>query len=53
MFKPSSQEVMGSHLDKYLIPKLGDVPVAAIDDRLTQELITHLEWGRSTSGRTG
>jgi integrase len=40
--KPSCKETMGSHLDKYLIPRLGAVPVAAIDDRLAQELITHL-----------
>jgi len=41
-FKPSCQEAMGSHLDKYLIPRLGAVPVAAIDERLAQEVITHL-----------
>ena len=27
LYKPSVQETMGSHLDKYLLPKLGDEPL--------------------------
>lgn len=42
-FKPSCQETMGSHLDKYLIPQLGSLPIAAIDERRVQELITAVE----------
>jgi integrase len=42
LFKPSCQESMGSHLDKYLIPHFGASPVAAIDDRSTQEFIARL-----------
>ena len=42
-FKPSCQEAMGSHLDKYLIPQLGSSAIATIDERRTQELITALE----------
>jgi hypothetical protein len=37
MFKASSQEVMGSHLDKYLLPQFGSLPIAAIDERRVQE----------------
>lgn len=33
---------MGSHLDKYLVPRLGAGAVAAIDERIAQEVITHL-----------
>ena len=42
-YKPSCQETMGGHLDKYLIPQLGSLPIAAIDERRVQELITDLE----------
>jgi integrase len=42
-FKPSCQEAMGSHLDKYLIPHVGSLPMVAIDERRVQELITVLE----------
>jgi integrase len=42
-YKPSCQETMGGHLDKYLIPQLGSLPMAAIDERRVQELITDLE----------
>ena len=34
---------MGSHLDKYLIPRLGSLPLAAIDERRVQELRTDME----------
>jgi len=42
MFKPSCQETMGSHLKKYLIPRFGSLPMAAIDGRRVQEFITDL-----------
>ena len=42
MFKPSCQETMGSHLEKYLMPRFGSLPIAAIDGRRVQEFITDL-----------
>lgn len=42
MFKPSCQETMGSHLEKYLIPRFGSLPMTAIDGRRVQEFITDL-----------
>jgi integrase len=41
-FKPSCQEAMGSHLDKYLLPRFGSLPVGAIDERRVQEFIADL-----------
>ena len=42
MYKPSVRETMGSHLDKYLIPRLGDLPLERITDRRVQELVAEL-----------
>jgi Phage integrase, N-terminal SAM-like domain len=42
IFKPSCQETMGSHLDKYLLPRFGSLPIAAIDERRVQEFIADL-----------
>ena len=42
MCKMSTQQAMGSHLDKYLIPALGSLPMASIDGRRVQELIADL-----------
>ena len=42
LFKPSCQETMGSHLDKYLIPNFGSLPMGAIDERRVQEFIANL-----------
>src|SRR5438552_15500873 len=42
VFKPSCQETMGSHLDKYLLPRFGSLPIAAIDERRVQEFIADL-----------
>ena len=42
MFKPSCQETMGSHLDKYILPRFGSLPIAAIDERRVQEFIADL-----------
>jgi integrase len=42
LFKPSTQEKMGSHLDKYLLPRFGRLPVSAIDERQVQQFIADL-----------
>ena len=42
MYKPSVQETMGSHLEKYLIPRLGDIPLEQITERKAQELVAEL-----------
>jgi integrase len=42
IFKPSCQETMGSHLNKYLLPRFGSLPIAAIDGRRVQEFIVDL-----------
>lgn len=42
LYKPSVQETMGSHLDKYLLPRFGSLPLAALDDRRVQEFIADL-----------
>lgn len=33
---------MGSHLDKYLLPRFGSLPIPAIDERRVQEFIADL-----------
>jgi integrase len=50
IFKPSCQETMGSHLDKYLLPRFGSLPIAAIDERRVQDFIadlTRMEYTRN------
>lgn len=42
MYKPSVQETMGSHLDKYLIPFLGDIPLEQVTERRVQALVAEL-----------
>ncbi len=42
MFKPSCQETMGSHLEKYLLPRFGSLPMVAIDEKRVQEFIADL-----------
>jgi integrase len=42
LFKPSCQGTMGQHIDKYLLPWFGNMPVTAIDERQVQELIAAL-----------
>jgi integrase len=42
IFKPSCQETMGSHLFKYLVPRFGSLPLAAIDEKRVQEFIADL-----------
>lgn len=41
-YKPSVQETMGSHLDKYLLPRLADLTLDEISERRAQELVTEL-----------
>src|SRR5579859_3640322 len=33
LFKPSCQETMGSHIDKYLLPRFGELSIDAVDER--------------------
>jgi integrase len=42
MCKPSCQETMGSHLEKYLMPQFGSLPMAAVDERRVQEFVAAL-----------
>jgi integrase len=42
LFKPSCQETMGSHVDKYLLPHFGRIPVNAMNERQAQEFIAYL-----------
>jgi hypothetical protein len=42
LFKPSCQETMGSHIDKYLVPRLGQLPIEAVDERRVQEFVADL-----------
>lgn len=42
LFKPSCQETMGSHVEKYLLPHFGKLPVDAVDERHVQEFIADL-----------
>jgi len=42
IFKPSCQETMGSHVNKYLLPRFGSLPMDAIDERRVQEFIADL-----------
>ncbi|HKV81006.1 MAG TPA: tyrosine-type recombinase/integrase [Candidatus Sulfotelmatobacter sp.] len=42
IFKPSCQQTMGSHLDKYLLPRFGSQAIPAIDERRVQEFIADL-----------
>jgi len=42
LFKPSCQETMGSHIDKYLLPKFGELSIDAVDERRVQEFVAEL-----------
>ena len=39
LFKPSCQETMGSHIDKYLLPRFGQLSIDAVDERRVQEFV--------------
>jgi integrase len=40
--KPSTQEAMGSHLDKYLLPRFGSLMMSAVTEKRVQELIADM-----------
>jgi integrase len=42
LLKPSCRETMGSHIDKYLLPRFGQLPVDAVDERGVQEFVADL-----------
>ncbi len=42
LFKPSCQETMGGHTDKYLLPRFGKLSLDSIDERQVQEFIAQL-----------
>jgi len=42
LFKPSCQETMGSHIDKYLVPRFSELSIDAVDERRVQEFIADL-----------
>ena len=42
LFKPSCQETMGSHIDKYLLPRFGELSIDAVDERRVQEFVADL-----------
>jgi hypothetical protein len=42
LFKPSCQETMGSHIDKYLVPRFGALSIDGVDERRVQEFIADL-----------
>jgi integrase len=42
LFKPSCQQTMGSHMDKYLLPRFSKFATEAVDERRVQEFIADL-----------
>jgi integrase len=42
LFKPSCQETMGSHIDKYLLPRFSELSIDAVDERRAQEFVADL-----------
>ena len=42
LYKPSRQVTMGSHVDKYLVPRFGELPVEMVEEKLVQEFIAQL-----------
>jgi integrase len=42
LMKESTQHVMGGHLNRYLLPHFGHLPVTAVEERRVQEFITTL-----------
>ena len=42
LLKPSTQENMGSHVDKYLVPRFLGLQIEAIDERQVQAFIVQL-----------
>ena len=42
LLKPSCQETMGSHIDKYLLPRFSELSIDAMDERRAQEFVADL-----------
>ena len=42
LLKPSCQETMGGHIEKYLLPRFGQLSLDSIDERQVQEFIAEL-----------
>ena len=42
LLKPSCQETMGQHIDKYLVPRFGNHAIDDVDERRVQEFIATL-----------
>ena len=42
LLKPSCRETMGSHIDKYLLPKFGELSIDVVDERQVQEFVADL-----------
>ncbi len=53
LFKPSCQETMGGHIDKYLLPRFGQLPLDSIDERQAQEFIAQLNRTEYRQGKKG
>jgi integrase len=51
--KPSCQQTLGSHLQKYLMPRLGALPMTAVDEKRVQELIADLARAEYACGNGG
>jgi integrase len=51
LFKPSCQETMGGHIDKYLLPRFGQLSLDSIEERQVQEFIAQLNRTEYLSGR--
>ena len=49
--KPSTQDKMNSHLDKYLLPRFGMLPVSVIDERLVQRFVAELSRTEYKTGK--
>lgn len=42
LYRPRTREAMGGHLDKYILPRFGKLPLSALDERQAQEFIAEL-----------
>jgi integrase len=42
LLKPSCNETMGSHIEKYLLPRFGTLPLDGVDERRVQEFVADL-----------
>ena len=53
LFKPSCQETMGGHIDKYLLPRFGKMPLDSIHERQAQEFVAQLNRTEYRQGKKG